>query len=140
MSLAIAPAEGRADLRAFVDLLWDVYARDPFWVPPLRGDALALIGGPDTNPYFGHARVQCFLARRAGRVVGRIAAHVDDLVLERRPGLGLWGLFEVVEGEEEAGPALIATAEAWLRAQGMTRAQGPMSLSIWDEPGLLVEG
>jgi hypothetical protein len=35
---------------------------------------------------------------------------------------------------------LLQTAEGWLRSQGMVRAQGPFSLSIWDEPGLLVEG
>lgn len=140
MALAITPAAGRADLAAFVDLLWEVYADDPHWVPPLRGDARALVAGEQRNPYFGHAEVQCFLARRRGRVVGRIAAHVDRLVLERRQGLGLWGLFEVAEDDAEAGAALIATAEDWLRARGMTRAQGPMSLSIWDEPGLLVDG
>lgn len=140
MDIAIAPVAGRADFRAFVDLLWDVYASDPHWVPPLRGDARALVGGERHNPYFGHAEVQCFLARRQGRVVGRIAAHVDRLVLERRPGLGLWGLFEVAGDDAEVGAALIRTAEDWLRARGMVRAQGPMSLSIWDEPGLLVEG
>ena len=73
-------------------------------------------------------------------MVGRIAAHVDRLVLERRPGLGLWGLFELPDDETQAGPALIRAAEDWLRARGMTRAQGPMSLSVWDEPGLLVDG
>jgi hypothetical protein len=45
-------------------------------------------------------------------------------------------MFEALDGETEAGPALIATAEEWLRARGMTRALGPISLSIWDEPGL----
>ncbi|MCS6986700.1 MAG: N-acetyltransferase [Sphingomonadaceae bacterium] len=140
MSLEVAPVRGEGDRRAFVELLWRVYARDPHWVPPLRRDALALIGGPRRNPYYGHADVQPFLAWRGGRVVGRIAAHVDQLVLERRPGLGLWGLFEVEGEDAEAAAALIAAAEAWLRERGLTRAQGPFSLSIWDEPGLLVDG
>lgn len=139
MSLEITPVSSAADRKAFIDLLWEVYAGDPFWVPPLRGDALALID-PGENPYFGHAEAAFFLARRKGRVVGRIAAHVDQLVLERRPGLGLWGMLELPDAEAEAGPLLIRTAEDWLRARGMTRAQGPMSLSIWDEPGLLVDG
>jgi hypothetical protein len=30
--------------------------------------------------------------------------------------------------------------EDWLRAKGMTRALGPISLSIWEEPGLLTMG
>ena len=53
-------------------------------------------------------------------------------------GTGQWGMFEALDGE--AAAALIATAENWLRAQGMTRALGPISLSIWDEPGLEIEG
>ena len=40
--------------------------------------------------------------------------------------------------DEEVAAALIAQAEHWLRERGMTRALGPISLSIWDEPGLLV--
>jgi hypothetical protein len=53
-------------------------------------------------------------------------------------GTGQWGMFETLDGE--AAAALIKTAEEWLRDQGMTRALGPISLSIWDEPGLEIEG
>jgi hypothetical protein len=53
-------------------------------------------------------------------------------------GTGQWGMFEALDSE--AAAALIETAEDWLRTQGMTRALGPFSLSIWDEPGLEVEG
>ena len=62
-----------------------------------------------------------FLAERNGRVVGRISAQVDQLVLEHMaPGLGQWGLFEAED--EAAGAALIAAAEDWLRGKGMTRS------------------
>ncbi len=139
MSLVLRPVETAGDRKRFVDLLWDLYAGDPAWVPPLRDEALGLIGGERTNPWFGHGRAAFWLAERDGRAVGRISAQVDSLVQERRPGLGQWGLFECVDDPEVAA-ALIARAEAWLREQGMTRAQGPMSLGIWDEPGLLVSG
>jgi hypothetical protein len=98
-----------------------------------------LISGIKTNPWFEHGRAAFWLAEREGRPVGRISAQVDQLVLDRRPGLGQWGLFECIDDAEVAS-ALIGRAEAWLREQGMTRAQGPMSLGIWDEPGLLVSG
>ena len=42
--------------------------------------------------------------------------------------------------DAEVAHALIVSAEDWLRGQGMNRALGPLSISIWDEPGLLVEG
>jgi hypothetical protein len=54
------------------------------------------------------------------------------------PGTGNWGLMEAAD--EAAAQALVAAAEAWLRARGMRRVLAPLSLSVWDEPGLLVRG
>src|SRR3546814_15081272 len=54
------------------------------------------------------------------------------------PGTGNWGLLEAKD--EESATALIRTAEQWLRDKGMTRVLGPLSISIWEEPGLLVQG
>jgi len=48
-------------------------------------------------------------------------------------------LFECIDDADVAN-LLLETAEDWLRGEGMTVAQGPFSISIWDEPGLLVEG
>ena len=136
--MQVRPVVTAADRRAFVDLVWDLYRGDPNWVPPLKSEVHALID-PKKNPWFGHARARLWLATRGGRAVGRISAQVDDLVLEHMgAGTGQWGMFEATDAE--AAAALISTAEDWLRAEGMTRALGPISLSIWDEPGLLVEG
>jgi hypothetical protein len=128
-----------SDRRRFVDLPWTLYAKDPNWRPPLKDEVHALIAGPKRNPWFLHGRAAFFLALKDGAVVGRISAQVCDLVQERRPGLGQWGLFETID-DPQVAQALIRAAEAWLRGQGMTRAQGPISISIWDEPGLLVSG
>jgi hypothetical protein len=124
--------------KVFVDFAWEVYRDDPAWVPPLKDEVHGLLN-PKKNPWFEHARAQLFLALRGERVVGRISAQVDELVLEHMgAGTGQWGMFEALDGE--AAAELIGTAENWLRAQGMTRALGPFSLSIWDEPGLEIEG
>src|SRR2546423_4283441 len=137
-TLTIRPVVSKKDKKAFVDLAWEVYKDDPAWVPPLKDEVHGLIA-PGKNPWFEHARAQLWLAERGGKVVGRISAQVDDLVLEHMgAGTGQWGMFEMLDGE--AAAALIATAEDWLRRQGMTRALGPISLSIWDEPGLEIEG
>jgi hypothetical protein len=137
-SVLIRPVVGKSDRQAFVDLAWDVYADDPAWVPPLKSEVHGLID-PKTNPWFGHAKAQLWLAERGGRIVGRISAQVDELVqVHMGAGTGQWGMFEALDGE--AAAALIATAEDWLRTQGMTRALGPISLSIWDEPGLEIDG
>ena len=141
--VSITPVSGKADLKAFVDLAYRLNASDPAWVPPLRDEAMKLVT-PGRNPFFEHADVQYFLARRAGRVVGRISAHIDRLALEQPasqgmgPGTGNWGL---LEAEDKAvSDALIARAEDWLREKGMNRVLAPLSMSIWEEPGLLVKG
>ena len=136
--VTIRPVTTKKDRKAFVDFAWAVYKDDPHWVPPLKDEVHGLIT-PGKNPWFEHARAQLWLAERGGQVVGRISAQVDDLVQQHMgAGTGQWGMFEALDGE--AAAALIATAEDWLRAQGMKTALGPISLSIWDEPGLEIEG
>ena len=127
-----------ADRKAFVDFAWDAYKDDPAWIPPLKDEVHGLLNAKK-NPWFEHATAKLWLAERGGKVVGRISAQVDELVLEHMgAGTGQWGFFDALDAE--AAAALIATAEEWLLAEGMTRALGPFSLSIWDEPGLEVEG
>lgn len=141
--VSIHPVKDKADKREFVELAFRLNRGDPAWVPPLKNEAFDLLT-PGKNPWFEHGKAQLFLARRDGRTVGRISAHVDFLALEQPasqgmgPGTGNWGLLEAEDAE--VAHALIVSAEDWLRGQGMNRALGPLSISIWDEPGLLVEG
>lgn len=141
--ITIHPVKDKADVREFVELVYRLNRGDPAWVAPLKGEAFALLT-PGKNPWFEHGKAQLFLARRDGRTVGRISAHIDELALAQPaeqgmgPGTGNWGLLEAEDGDTAA--ALLTAAEDWLRAQGMHRALGPLSISVWDEPGLLIEG
>jgi len=136
--LTIRPVRTKKDKKAFVDFAWEVYKNDPHWVPPLKDEVHGLIT-PGKNPWFEHAKAEFWLAERDGKVVGRISAQVDELVQEHMgKGIGNWGFLDAFD--EETAHALIKTAENWLREQGMTQALGPISLSIWDEPGLEIEG
>jgi len=141
--ISITPVTDKRGRAEFVDIAYRLNAGDPHWVPPLRMEAMELLT-PGKNPFFEHADVQLFIARRGGRAVGRISAHIDRLALAMPPeqgmgpGTGNWGLFEAED--EETARALIAAAEGWLRGKGMTRVLAPISLSIWEEPGQLVRG
>jgi GNAT superfamily N-acetyltransferase len=141
--ITIRPVTTKADKKAFVNLPFRLYANDSNWVPPLKDEVYGLISSAK-NPWFGHGEAQLFLAKRGGQVVGRISAHIDHLALQQPseqgfgPGTGNWGLIEAEDADITS--ALIITAEDWLRAKGMTRALGPISLAMWDEPGLLVQG
>ena len=141
--IVITEVSDKAGREAFVDVQYRLNAADPNFVPQLRGEEIERYT-PGGNPYFEHARCQLFLAQRSGQVVGRIAAHIDELALEQPPeqgmgpGTGMWGALQAEDGEVAA--ALIHRAEQWLRGQGMTRVLAPMTLSVWEEPGLLVKG
>ena len=141
--IVIRPVSGKAGRAEFVDLGRAFAQAEPHSVPQLRSEQLELID-PDRNPFFGHARVALFIAYRGETAVGRISAHIDELALDlppeqgMGPGTGLFGYFDAAD--EEVAHALLAQAEAWNRAQGMDRLLGPISLSIWEEPGLLVKG
>jgi hypothetical protein len=143
MTVTVRPVATKADRKAFVDLPFALYTADPNWVPPLKAEVHGLID-PAKNPWFAHAEAAFFLAERGGRVTGRISAQTDSLVQAMPPeqgggaDVGHWGMFEAEDAESAA--ALIATAETWLRGRGVARAMGPFSLSVWDEPGLLVQG
>ena len=142
-NVVIEAVEGKKGRAEFVDIGRALAAREPHSVPQLRSEQLELVD-PGKNPFFGHASHQLFIARRKGRPVGRISAHIDHLALELPreqgfgPGAGMFGYFDAED--EGAAHALLAAAERWLGAQGMTRAIGPISMSIWEEPGLLVRG
>jgi hypothetical protein len=143
-TITLKRVESAADRKAFVDLVWKLYAHDPHWVPPLKSEMLGLIGGEKSNPWFGHAEAAFWLALKDGEVVGRISAQVDQLVIApgapgAGPGTGHFGMFECID-DPAVAEALVDAAEDWLRQKGMTRAMGPFSLSVWDEPGLLVQG
>lgn len=141
--ITIHPVTTQADRAEFVDVAYRLNAGDPQWVPNLRGEEMGKFT-PGKNPFFAHARVQLFLARRNGQAVGRISAHIDELALSQPvekgmgPGTGNWG---AIEAEDVAvAQALIGAAEDWLRGQGMTRALAPLNLSVWEEPGVLALG
>ena len=142
-SITIRPVLTKADRKAFVDLPFRLYAGDPHWIPPLKSEVHGLMD-PKENPWFGHGEAQFFLAERGGAVVGRISAQLDHLALVQPveqgmgPGTGNWGMMDAED--ETVFQALIARAEQWLRDKKMHRSLGPLSISIWDEPGLLVKG
>jgi len=139
VALSITPVASKADLREFIELPYRLHASSPQWVPPLRIERRLFLD-PRRNAYFSHGLAELFLARREGRVVGRISAQVD-LAFNRQQG-NRWGNFGFLELEDEPEvmAALIEAAAQWLRARGCDRMVGPMDFSINDESGVLIEG
>jgi len=138
VGLQVSPVRGLADLRAFVALPYRLHAGTP-WVPPLKLERYLFLARK-LNPYFTHGEAQYFLARRQGRVVGRITAQIDHAFNEFHHSR--WGMFGFLELEDDQQilDALLAAAEGWLRSKGCQRMVGPMDLQLNDESGVLIEG
>ena len=130
--------DGRA-LAAFIDFPYELHRRDRLWTPPFRRDVRLLLSR-EKNPFFDHADAEYFLARRDGRVAGRIAAihnRLHDQI--HRDRVGFFGFFEATDDAQVAA-ALFDAAGSWLRARGLAVMRGPASFSTNDEAGLLVDG
>ncbi|MDX3095328.1 N-acetyltransferase [Streptomyces sp. ME01-24h] len=138
-AVTVTPVEGRAATTEFIRLPYALYRDDPHWVAPLEREMRAFLD-PHRNPFLETAQARLFLARRGRRTVGRIAAVADPRFQERHDRkCGHFGLFECADDLEAAG-ALFDAAAAWLDARGLTRMLGPLSFSVNDECGLLVDG
>lgn len=139
MAIEVTPVQGFKELRAFVDLPFRLHAGTP-WIPPLKLDRYAYLSRK-LNPFFRHGEAEYFLARRHGRVVGRISAHIDRS-FDAHHG-SRWGMFGFIEFEEDPGilPAMLSAIRSWLAQRGVERIVGPMDLSGSEpSPGVLIEG
>ncbi len=126
------------DVRRFLNVAYAVYQHDPCWVAPLLADLKKLFA--DRNPLFDHAEMALWVATRAGRDVGRIAAILDQHHNRtRNDHAAFFGFFECAR-DEPAAPGLFDAAAAWARQRGARRLLGPMNPTTNDECGLLVDG
>ena len=139
MSVEVLTVRSERDRRAFIEVPYRLHATSEQWVPPLRLERRAFLS-PRLNKWLRHADVQLFLARRDGRVVGRISAHIDH-AFNRYQGND-WGMFGFLEVEEdqEALDTLLNAAAGWLTERGRDRMIGPMDFTMNDEAGVLIEG
>ncbi|MFW6051752.1 MAG: hypothetical protein ACODAU_11290 [Myxococcota bacterium] len=139
MSIDVREHAPGGDVGDFLRAARVVFEGDPVWVPPLAMDMKERLD-PKKNPFFEHGEAALFTAWKDGRLVGRCSAQIDRAHLERyQDDTGFFGFLDTVQDPEVAG-VLLSRAEEWLRVRGMKRIRGPLSLNIWEEVGVLVEG
>jgi len=138
VSLDVRPVRGLRDRREFVELPYRLHCTSGVWVPPLRLERHLFLSRR-FNAFFTHGEAELFLARRDGRVAGRVSAHVDHAFNAHHGNR--WGMFGFLEMEDdpELLPALLAAAQEWLRSRRCDRMVGPMDFTINDDSGVLLE-
>ncbi len=138
-TVEITEVASRADLTAFIKFPWRIYTNDPAWVPPLIIERKEFLDRKK-HPFYKHGDAALFLARRSGKIVGRIMASDDPNYNSlHQANVGCFGLFESINDASVAS-ALFKAAAGWLRGRGRDEIMGPIDYSTNYVCGLLVHG
>ena len=140
VSVEVRPVRSLADRRQFIDLPFRLHGTGTPWIPPLKLERHLFLS-PRFNAFFKHGEAELFLARRDGRVVGRVSAQIDRNFNDFHDNA--WGMFGFLELEED--PEVLAAlldAAAGLAARARPRPHGRPD-GLHDErraSGVLIEG
>jgi hypothetical protein len=137
--IEIVPANGLRNFFAFCRLPRVLYKDLPGFAPPLDAERWTLFASK-LNPHFKLVQSQAWLARKNGKLAGRIFAQIYD---KAHAPLGAsraqFGCLDAIDDDEVVAD-LTRAAEDWLCQRGATLVHGPFSPSVNSETGLLVQG
>jgi GNAT superfamily N-acetyltransferase len=126
-------------LGTFIEAARRAQAGNPRWVEPLHQE-IKWAFDPRRSPLVTENEVRTFVAFAGDVPVGRIATIVNHAFLRRHGHrVGHFGLIEGID-DPRVFAGLLDAAATTLRKSGLTTMQGPYSLSINHEAGLLVDG
>ncbi len=138
-ALSIKKVTTKGELKDFVRFNYTLYKDCPYAVPDLLEDTLKTFA-PKSNAAFEFCEAEFFLALRDGKIVGRVAAIINNRANET------WGTRNVRFGwidfvdDPEVSKALLQAVEQWGKERGMTDIVGPMGFTDMDPEGMLFEG
>ncbi|MBI2968697.1 MAG: hypothetical protein HYY40_12925 [Bacteroidetes bacterium] len=139
MSIQIREVTTKSEARRFVNLPFEIYRENRFWVPPIKADEVKALS-PGTNPAFNFCKAKFWLAFRDGKCVGRIGCIISDAYIkktgDRTASFTRLEFFD----DHKIATQLLNTAEAWAKENGMIAIHGPLGFTNLDSQGMLVEG
>jgi len=135
----IVPVKTKKDLKEFIDFPHDLYANDPNYVPELFIAQRDLLS--PSHPFQQHSSLQTFLLYDNKKVIGRIAAILNNTHNKvNEVNDGFFGFFDCINDKESA-KILFDAVTAWLKDKGVTdNIIGPVNFSTNEICGLLIEG
>ena len=139
MAITIKKVETSKELKQFIRFNYEMYKDNPYSVPDLYDDMLNTFSRKK-NAAFEFCEADYFLAYKDGKLVGRVAAIMNNRANET------WNKKEVRFGwidfidDTKVSDALLKTVEAWGKERGATEIVGPLGFTDFDAEGMLVEG
>ncbi len=125
--------------RQFVDFPTKLYDKCPYYVHPLRMDELNLFN-PKKNVSYNDCDVVFYLAKKEGKIVGRICGIEQKLYNQKNNEKRVrFTRFDFIN-DLEVVKSLTGAVEKWAKNKGMSIVHGPMGFNDLDREGLLVEG
>ena len=129
--IVITPVASRGDLKKFIAFPNRLFKDVPSYIPPLDSEERKLL--TDKNPSLEHCSRELFLARRGGKVVGRVAAIINRTVNEHWNKRAVrFGWFDFVE-DYDVFLALLDKVVDYGRRHGMDEIEGPFGFTDLDK-------
>ncbi len=137
-NLQIVEVKTKKQRKEFVEYPLRLYKGNPYFVPPLYGDEMAMF--TPKNIYYKTCDSVWFLAERDGKTVGRIQGIIQKQYNEIHGAKQVRFTRFDSEDNEETAKALFAAVEEWAKERGMVEMVGPLGYSDLEREGLLIEG
>ena len=138
-SVDIKKVETKKDLKAFIELHYELYKGNKFDAPNLYSDELHTLS-KDQNAAFEFCEAEYYMAYRDGRLVGRVAAIINHRYNEQWQRKAVrFGWIDLVD-DAEVMRALLGAVEDYGRRKGMTEIIGPLGFTDMDPEGMLIRG
>ena len=138
-SVQIKRVETKKDLKAFIECHYDLYEGNQYDAPNLYSDELNTLS-KDKNAAFDFCEAEYFLALKEGKVVGRVAAIINNKANEKWEKKDVrFGWIDFID-DIEVSKALLKAVEDYGREKGMTSVVGPLGFTDMDPEGMLTWG
>ncbi len=139
MAVEIRSVSSKRDLKKFIRFNYELYKDNAYSVPDLYEDMLNTFS-KEKNPAFEFCDAEYFLAYKEGKLVGRVAAIINNRANETWNTRNVrFGWIDFMD-DKEVSEALLNAVAQWGKQRGMTDIVGPLGFTDIDAEGMLIEG
>ncbi|MCJ7757212.1 MAG: hypothetical protein MUP24_03620 [Gillisia sp.] len=138
MTVGVIKVNSQKQINAFIRFPQELYKDHKNYVSEFNWSVKDMI--TDGNPFLKHSQSALFLAFKANKIVGRIAAIYNTAHLKTyKDETGFFGFFDSIN-DVDVAKALFQAAGDWLKTKGITQIVGPTNLTTNDSCGVLING